>query len=95
MSGKIKGTEYDTEFNQLMHHYKLCEGSIPDFKGIDEFISRYHLEHCQTAKQRCKDGKSAYKGEETQANTALRVMDITSKMINAIDLLQIDIYDID
>ena len=44
---------------------------------------------------RIKDGKSSYRGEETEANIAVRVMDITTKMINAIDLLALDVTEID
>jgi hypothetical protein len=95
MTGKIKGKEYDTEFNGLLHHFNLCRGSIPDFEGIDEFMKRYQLEACITASQRIKEGKSGYKGEESEKGLAVRVMDITSKMINCLDLLSIDIYDID
>ena len=77
MSGKIKGQQYDGEFRTLIHQYQLCRDSIPSFEGIDRFMKRYNLEHCQAAKQRCSDLKSAYKGEETQATMAVRVMDIT------------------
>ena len=65
MSGKIKGTEYDLEFKSLYHHFTMCRDSISQF-NLDKFIQKYQLEHCQTANQRIKDGKSAYKGEETE-----------------------------
>ena len=83
MSGKIKGPEYDAEFRSLLHHYKMCEQSMVNFEGVDSFIKRYQLEHCQTARQRIKDGASSYNGEETDKNLAIRVMDITQKMIGA------------
>ena len=41
MSGKIKGAEYDAEFRSLLHQYKLCQDSIPNFEGVDRFIQRY------------------------------------------------------
>ena len=56
---------------------------------------KYGLEHLAAAKMRIKDGKSSYRGEETEANIAVRVMDITTKMINAIDLLALDVTEID
>ena len=95
MSGKIKGAEYDAEFRSLLHQYKLCQDSIPNFEGIDKFVARYQLEHCQTARQRIKEGSSSYKGEETDKNLAIRVMDITVKMITATDLLEINQYGVD
>ena len=78
-----------------MHQFTMCKESIPNFAGIDGFIQKYKLDHCESAKRRIKDGRSSYKGEETEASLAVRVMDITTKMINAIDLLAIDVTDID
>ena len=95
MSGKIKGSEYDAEFRALLHQYKLCESSFVNFEGIEKFVSRYQLDHCQTAKQRIKIGQSSYKGEETDKSLAIRVMDITQKMIGAQDLLEININEVD
>ena len=95
MSGKIPGTEYDAEFKQLLHHFNLCVNSIVNFEGIDSFFKKYQLEHCQTAKTRVVSQKGGYAGEETQANLALRVMDVTQKIINASDLLQMEYYDVD
>ena len=95
MSGKIKGQEYDAEFRSLYHHFDMCIKSIPNFAGIDKFFALHQLDHCQTAKQRVKTGMSGYKGEETDKSLAIRVMDITSKMIGAMDQLEMDYCDID
>ena len=38
MSGKVKGPDYDAEFRGLIHQYKMCVESIPNFDGIDRFI---------------------------------------------------------
>ena len=77
----------------------MCRESIPGFGHGDQamatFIQKYRLDHCQSAILRIKDGKSSYRGEETEASLAVRVMDITTKMITAIDLLSIDVTDID
>ena len=94
MSGKIKGTEYDLEFKSLFHHFEMCSKSISNFE-IGKFIQKYQLEHCQTAHLRIKDGKSAYKGEETEQGLALRVMDITQKMIGAHDMLALNMNNVD
>ena len=69
MSGKIKGAEYDSECVQLIHHFQMCQKSMNNFEGVDRFFNRYQLDHCQTAKQRIKENKSGYKGEETNKNT--------------------------
>ena len=95
MSGKVKGKEYDKEFCALYHHYSIIRESMDGFKGLDPFMKKYQLEHCDSAKKVIQQGKSNYKGEETESGLAARVMDITSKMINAIDLLQLeDYYDV-
>ena len=89
MCGKIKGTEYDAEFRQLLHFYQMCQDSIQNFEGIDKFCQRYDLTHCHTAKQRIKEKRSGYKGEEAEAGLAVRVMDITQKMIGILDLIEL------
>ena len=48
-----------------------------NFEGMDSFMKKYSLEHCQTAKQRLTSGKSGYNGEEVDKGLAIRVMDIT------------------
>ena len=95
MSGRIKGSEYDSEFRQLLHHFQMGEKSIINFQGIEVFFQKYQLDHCQTAKQRIKEGQSGYKGEEADKGMALRVMTITEKMIGAIDILEIDFKQVD
>ena len=65
------------------------------FIGIDAFFEKYQLGHCQTAKQRVKEQKGGYAGEETKASLAVRVLDITQRMINASDLLQLEYYDVE
>ena len=95
MTGKIKGTDYDAEFRSLYHNYSICKDSIPNFLGIEKFIKKYQLDHCQTAYQRILSGQSAYIGEPIDQGLVIRVMDITQKMIGAIDLLEINIYDND
>ena len=57
-------------------------------------MKRYQLDHCDAAKKVIKKGKSNYKGEETESGLAARVMEITSKMINAKDLLELEDYDV-
>ena len=95
MSGKIQGTEYDVEFRQLLHHFNMCKNSMQTFQGIDPFFKKYQLEHCQTAKQRVISQKGGYQGEETQASMAVRVFDITQRMINASDLMELGHQDVD
>lgn len=95
MMGKVKGNRYDQEFNQLNHQFKVCSQSIPGFAGLDAFIQKYNLEHCQSAKLRLKEGKSSYKGEETDFNVLQRVSDITSKFITATDALTLNTDSID
>ena len=63
--------------------------------GIDRFAAKYQLEHCQTAKQRIKEGRSSYRGEETDKGMELRVMDITEKMVGATDLLEMNFSQVD
>ena len=95
MSGKIKGKEYDKEFCALFHHYSIIKESMESFIGLDSFIKKYQLDHCDAAKKVITKGKSNYKGEETESGLAARVMDITSKMIGALDLLNLDsFYDV-
>ena len=67
---------------------------MENFRGVDDFMKKYQLEHCDSAKKLIKKGKSNYVGEETEQGLAARVMDITSKMINAIDLLQLECDDV-
>ena len=95
MTGKIKGNVYDAEFRSLLHHFNMCQQSILQFEGVDQFFKRYNLDHCQTAKQRIKEQKSSHKGEETDKNTAIRVMDITSKFVGTQDLLELGMIDVD
>ena len=95
MSGKVQGPDYDKEFRVLLNQFNMCRQSIPNFEGIDKFVSKYQLEHCQTAKQRIIEARSSYKGEETDANLAVRVMEITQRMINATDLLSLEYYDVE
>ena len=45
--------------------------------NIDQFIKKYALEHCQTAKMNLASGHGSYKGEDAAAGIAVRVMDIT------------------
>ena len=40
MSAKIKGTEYDLQFKNLLHHYKMCQDAIPGF-NLEAFIRKY------------------------------------------------------
>lgn len=77
MTGKIKGNDYDQECRQMLHQFSVCSGSIPGFVGLDAFIAQMNLGHCQSAVMRIKEGKSNYKGEETDKNLAQRVMQIT------------------
>jgi len=44
---------------------------------------------------RLKEGKSNYKGEETDKNLAQRVFDITTKFIQPIDVLALGITSVD
>ena len=60
-----------------MHHFNMCKGSLMNFEGLDSFLKKYNLEHCQTAKKRLEQGKSGYNGEEADKGLAIRVMDIT------------------
>ena len=95
MSGKVAGPEYDTEFRKLYHHFNMCKNSMQNFKGIDAFFKEYQLEYCQTAKQRVITGKGGYQGEESSASMAVRVFDITQRMINASDLMEMGHQEVD
>ena len=77
MSGKIDGPKYDQEFRKLLHNYQETEKGIPQFMGIDQFVKKYQLDHCQTAMQRIKAKKSGYQGEEMNQGLAVRVLEIT------------------
>ena len=68
---------------------------MKDFIGVEAFFKKYELEHCVTAKQRIIEQKGGYAGEETKASMAVRVMDITQRMINASDLLSMDYNDVE
>lgn len=81
MTGKVKGPEYDAEFRSLLHQFQMCSSSIPSFVGLDRFMAEFSLDHCQSAKMRLREGKSGYKGEDTDKNLAQRVFDITTKFI--------------
>ena len=94
MCGKIKGPEYDLEFKKLLHMFNMSRDAMQGF-NLEQFIKKYALEHCQTAKMRIASGQGAYKGEDAAAGIAVRVMDITSKFIGALDQLELEIYDID
>ena len=87
MSGKIKGKEYDKEFQGLFHNFNIIRESSTNFEGLDKFCQQYQLEQCDSAKKVLKKGKSNYRGEETEAGMQGRVMEIVSKMIGATDLL--------
>ena len=95
MNSKIEGKEYDKEFGHLLHHYQLCAQSIDGFVGLDQFMAQYNLTHCQSAKMLLTQGKSNYRGEETDKNLAQRVFDITTKFMQPIDMLTLEIKSID
>lgn len=95
MNGKVLGPQYDLEFRSLFHQYNMCTQSIPNFIGIDKFMTELNLDHCQSAKIRIKAGKSNYSGEDTQRNLAQRVFDITTKFITPIDVLELGMTSID
>ena len=73
----------------------MCSQSIPGFVGLDQFMKEFNLEHCQSAKMRINDGRSGYRGEETDKNLAQRVFDITTKFIQPIDVLTLGITSVD
>jgi VPS28 protein len=73
----------------------MCTQSIPNFIGIDRFMTDLNLDHCQSAKIRIKAGKSNYSGEDTQRNLAQRVFDIITKFITPIDVLELGMTSID
>ena len=76
MSGKIKGPEYDKEFRKLHTQYDGTKNAIHNF-NIGNFMAKYQLEHCSSAKQRIQAGKSSWKGDEIPANVIKRVADIS------------------
>ena len=53
------------------------------------------LSHCQQARTLLKNGQSNYRGEETDRNLAQRVFDITTKFMQPIDVLALDIRSVD
>ncbi len=67
MSGKVKGSDYDSECRQLLHLFKMQSGDVPNF-NLDNFVKEYNLMHCQSAQRRIKDGRSGYKGEDVNVN---------------------------
>ena len=67
---------------------------MPNFDGIDSFFRRYNLDHCQAAKLRFKEGKSSYKGEDTDSVMSVRVMEVTKTFIFAIDQQELGQYEI-
>lgn len=95
MTDKVKGPEYDKECRSLLHQFELSQQSIQSFQGLDKFVAEYGLVHCQSATRRIKEGKSGYKGEDTDKNLAVRVMDITSKIISAMDILEMNLNSVD
>ena len=94
MSGKVQGSEYDKEFRALFHQYNMCSQSIQDFK-LDPFMNKYNLIHCQSAKLRIVEGRSGYRGEETDRNIIQRVHDITQKFISAMDVIAMNADQVD
>ena len=42
-SGKVTGSEYDTQFRSLLHQYQLCSQSINSFPGLDQFMDMYNI----------------------------------------------------
>ena len=95
MCGKVQGPAYDTEFRALLHQYDLCSQSIPNFIGLDAFINQYGLEHCQSARTLIAKKASNYKGEELDRNLAQRVFDITTKFMQPMDMLSLNITSVD
>ena len=95
MTGKVQGAAYDNEFRSLLHQYELCSQSIPNFVGLDAFIQQYSLEHCQSAKNLINKKASNYKGEELDRNLAQRVFDITTKFMQPLDMLSLNITSVD
>ena len=94
MSGKVKGSEYDKEFRSLFHQYTLCAQSIVGF-NLEQFTNKYNLNHCQSAKLRIIEGRSGYKGEETDRNIIQRVHDVTQKFITAMDVVAMNSDQVD
>ena len=95
MTGQIKGALYNAKFNDLYHQFSMCKNSIPDFQGVDQFFVEFGLDHCVTAKQRIRDGKSGYKGEEVSAGASARIFDITVKFIGPIDVMTMGVTAVD
>ena len=55
----------------------------------------YGLTHCQSAKIRISEGKSNYKGEETDRSIVQRVFDVTQKFISAMDVIAMNANSVD
>ena len=94
MSGKITGDVYDQKFKSLFHHFDMCRKAMQTF-DLEGFFRKYQLEHCITAKQRIQSGTSSYQPVDSAAGYAAKVFDVTQKMISALDVLALQIYDID
>mmetsp|Transcript_5787 Transcript_5787/g.7805 ORF Transcript_5787/g.7805 Transcript_5787/m.7805 type:complete len:110 (+) Transcript_5787:273-602(+) len=58
-------------------------------------MEQYNIQHCQSAKSLLKSGASNYRGEETDRNLAQRVFDITTKFMQPLDVIALDIRSID
>ena len=58
-------------------------------------MQNYNLNHCQSARTLITSGKSNYRGEETDKNVAQRVFDITTKFMQPIDMLTLEIKSVD
>ena len=65
------------------------------FEGIEKFVARMHLDHCQSSIMTIKKGSSNWKGEETNMNLAQRVFAVTSSFIGVMDVLQMGLLDVD
>ncbi len=73
----------------------MCQKSLSSFHGLDQFMKKYQLEHCQSARERINTKESGWKGEETNKSLAIIVMNITQKMIGSLDLLELNICEVD
>ena len=58
-------------------------------------MTKYNLNHCQSAKMRITEGRSNYKGEETDRNIMQRVFDVTQKFISAMDVMAMNADQVD
>jgi len=87
----VSPKDYHQACSKLLEQYKGAFGLVKSSftGGIDEFVSRYHME-CSVALQRIKDGKPLTIHEENRNESRL-IADVVSIFLTLLDKLRLDI----